>query len=82
LASVSNCSLSSSKLITLLVNSNYNQSNITTEDDSLVFLGERISAIIFLPNQFLVVKKLLQETQAKENNFTPRVKAHYSGQKM
>jgi len=61
LASISNCSLPSSKSITLLANSNYNQSNVAIEDDSLIFLGEKTYIIIFLPNQVAIMKRLLQE---------------------
>ncbi len=47
LASINNYSLPSSKSITLLAYSNYNQNNGVTEEDSLVFLGERIYVELF-----------------------------------
>jgi hypothetical protein len=61
----------SSKSIILLANSNYNQSNATFEDESFVFLGERTFVVIFLPNQVVVVKKLLQKARDHKDNFMP-----------
>jgi hypothetical protein len=45
---ISNYSLPSSKSITLLVDSNCNQNNVTTKDDLLVFKGERTSIVATL----------------------------------
>jgi hypothetical protein len=70
LTSISNYNLPSSKSITILVDSNCNQNNVTTKDDLLVFLGERTFVVIFLPNQVTVVKRLLQKAQYHKDNFT------------
>jgi hypothetical protein len=53
------------------VDSNCNQNNVTTKDDLLVFLGERTFVVIFLPNQVIVVKRLLQKARYHKDNFTP-----------
>jgi hypothetical protein len=64
----------SSKSISLCPNSSYNDYNVASEDDSQhVFPKEGTSTIVLLPNQVALMKKLLQETIDKEEEFNPKM---------
>jgi hypothetical protein len=53
-------SLQGSKSTNLLANSSYNTESNSVEDDDLVLLiGDKTTAINFLPHQVFIVKKLL-----------------------
>jgi hypothetical protein len=76
LAFISNCSLSSSKSISLCLSSSYNDYNVVDEDESQhVFHGDGTFAIVILLDQVAFMKKLLWELHDKEEEFNPKMAA-------
>jgi hypothetical protein len=64
------CSKSSSSLLDFAT---YNDYKDDDDEDSILMLGKRIFATIFLLNQITCVKKLLQEANRKEGEYTPNM---------
>lgn len=53
---------------------NYSDCEDGDVEDSMFQVGEETLATVFLPNQIVVVKKLLHDAQAQEFNFGPNMK--------